>query len=157
MDNRFIYKYEFKYGTEKPKNNATHISVGLSKKYSTNPDFLWQSTGETNSRGQTKWKRATGIQLTPEYKAFLKALKQQKKNKSEYKKLIDSQMNDLALSLGTLGISKQDLAQQFSNITKNTNISSQSSNINMSGGKTFKHRRHTKRHRHTRKTLKINK
>ena len=162
---QFVYTYESKQQSEKPNNNATHLSAATRN----DPNFKWQNSGQRTSRGATVWVRATKRRVTPEYKAFLAAEKARREAELDSLAGLLSSMsmatsgtsnkNNYALSLATgepsyarqqrLAAAAQQATQQAAQLKAEINqLSAMMAASGMEGGKK---RRHTKRHRHSKR------
>lgn len=163
---QFVYTYESKQQSEKPANNATHLSVATRN----DPNFKWQNSGQRTTRGATIWVRATKRRVTPEYKAFLAAEKARRE--AEFESLAgllgsmsmatnaSGAKNNYALSLATgepSFVRQQRLAaaaQQAQQLKAEINqLSAMMAASGMEGGKKRRHtkRRHHSKRRHTRR------
>lgn len=161
---QFEYTYESKTQSERPANNATHLTTASIKN---DPNFYWQNSGQER-RGAKIWVRATRRKVTPAYKAYLAAEKARRE--AEFDVLsgllgkismatsgsTNNKENNYATSLitGMTRNQRRQAATQAQQLKSEINqLSAMLAASGMEGGKKHRHtkRRHHSKHRHTRR------
>jgi hypothetical protein len=161
---QYTYVFEERAQSEKPANNASHISAATRN----DPAFKWHHSGKER-RGLPIWQRAKQRKVTAEYKAFLATEKARREAALNELAGLMGQMsmataaastgNNYALSLTTgepsfvrqqrlIAAAEQTRLQAAQLKAEINEITRLMGDTGMGGGKK---RRHTKRHRHSKR------